>query len=284
MKRLSKIIGIIILLILMIVCFSLWQNNTIVISQYDYVNSKIPSSFDGFKIAQISDLHNQNFGTNQSKLLDKLSLINPDIIFITGDLVDYRKYKTDGVMSFIDGAIDIAPIYYVSGNHEAWSNKYDDLKTKLLDAGVIVLDNQSIELSKENSSIILLGLSDPDFLTNDYFDGTDTSTMENQLSQWSNLNQFKILLSHRPELFHLYSDHQMDLIFTGHAHGGQIRLPLIKGLIAPDQGIFPKYTSGTYTKDLSTMFVSRGLGNSVFPIRIFNPPEIVVVCLKTSAE
>jgi predicted MPP superfamily phosphohydrolase len=91
---------------------------------------------------------------------------------------------------------------------------------------------------------------------------------------------FKILLSHRPELFDLYSENSMDLVFTGHAHGGQIRIPFIGGLIAPDQGIFPKYSSGSYSKDSTTMFVSRGLGNSIFPVRIFNRPEIVVVTLR----
>ncbi len=147
--------------------------------------------------------------------------------------------------------------------------------------GVYILDDKSFKLSKGSSSIHLFGLSDPDFLTSSYRDGTDISKMEEQLKMWSTDKNFKILLSHRPELFDLYVQNNMDLIFTGHAHGGQLRIPGIGGVIAPDQRIFPNYTSGGYNKDLSTMFVSRGLGNSIFPIRIFNRPEIIQVTLKT---
>jgi predicted MPP superfamily phosphohydrolase len=106
--------------------------------------------------------------------------------------------------------------------------------------------------------------------------------MKEKLNKWSSDENFKILLSHRPELFDLYSDNDMDLIFAGHAHGGQFRIPFIGGLVAPDQGLVPEFTSGSYTQNSSTMFVSRGLGNSIVPIRIFNRPEIVVVTLKSN--
>ncbi len=149
-----------------------------------------------------------------------------------------------------------------------------------MDAGVQVLDNSAVKLSSGGGSIELLGVKDPDFLTFDYMDGTNTEELSEQLRKWDANDGFKILLSHRPELFDLYCESNIDLIFTGHAHGGQFRIPFLGGLVAPDQGLFPKYTSGYYTKNASTMFVSRGLGNSVIPIRIFNRPEIVVVTLK----
>ncbi|WP_252229026.1 metallophosphoesterase [Clostridium sp. ZBS15] len=261
--------------------FCIWQNNSIMISKYDYVNSKIPPDFNNFTIAHVSDLHNKMFGKNQIKLLNKVKSISPDIIVITGDLIDRRKYDLDTAIKFVSGAVKIAPVYYVSGNHEAWSGKFPLIKEKLIDMGVYILDDKSFKLSKGSSSIHLFGLSDPDFLTSSYRDGTDISKMEEQLKMWSTDKNFKILLSHRPELFNLYVQNNMDLIFTGHAHGGQLRIPGIGGLIAPDQGIFPNYTSGGYNKDLYTMFVSRGLGNSIFPIRIFNRPEIIQVTLKT---
>lgn len=270
----------ILILVTVIIWFCVWQNNNIVITKSDYVSIKIPSDFDGFTIVQISDLHNKNFGENQIKILNKVQSVSPDIIIITGDLIDRRKYDLDIAMTFINGAVDIAPVYYVSGNHEAWSGKYPLIKKNLIDSGVNVLDNTIVEFFKGSSSISILGVSDPDFLTNDYMDGTNSTEMEENLTQLSSDDNFKILLSHRPELFDLYSDKSIDLIFSGHAHGGQFRIPLIGGLIAPDQGLFPKFTNGSYTKNSSTMFVSRGLGNSIVPIRIFNRPELVVVTLK----
>lgn len=266
------------------ILFCIWQNNSIIISKFDYVNVKIPDDFNHFTIAHVSDLHNKMFGENQVKLLNKVKSISPDIIVITGDLIDRRKYDLDTAIMFVSGAVKIAPVYYVSGNHEAWSGKFSLIKEKLIDSGVHILDNTAFKLSKGTSSIHILGLSDPDFLTSHYMDGTNTSKMEKQLNIWSTDENFKILLSHRPELFDLYYENKMDLIFTGHAHGGQVRIPGIGGLVAPDQGIFPQYTSGRYNRNLSTMFVSRGLGNSVAPIRIFNRPEIVAVTLKNNKQ
>lgn len=263
-----------------IICFCIWQNNSIVIKHSKYINAKIPNSFKDFTIAHVSDLHNKEFGKNQAKLLNKLKSVSPDIIVITGDLIDRREFDLDIAITFIKGAVEIAPVYYVPGNHEAWSWKYASIKEKLIANGVIVLDNTAFELKKGEDSIQILGLSDPDFLTSDYLDGTDNREILKQLKIWSSSESFKILLSHRPELFNLYFENNMDLIFTGHAHGGQFRIPGIGGLVAPDQGFFPKYTSGSYNKGMSTMFVSRGLGNSIIPIRIFNRPEIVVVSLK----
>lgn len=274
----QKYISLIILFIIFV--FVIWQNNSSTTTASDYSSSKIPLEFNNFTIAQISDLHNKRFGFKQSRLLNKLDAASPDIILVTGDLIDRRKYNLDAAMVFIKGALRIAPVYYVSGNHEAWSGQYSEIKENLQEAGVIVLDDAKAELARGDSSIIISGVSDPDFLTNSYIEGTNTSSMEEVLKKWSDIDDFKILLSHRPELFNLYVENNMDLIFTGHAHGGQFRIPFIGGLVAPDQGLFPKYTSGSYIKNNSTMYVSRGLGNSIIPVRIFNRPEIVVVTLK----
>ncbi|HHY81122.1 MAG TPA: metallophosphoesterase [Clostridiales bacterium] len=275
----------VIIIILAALCFIIWQNNSIVVTESDYVNAKIPEAFHNFKIAHISDLHNKRFGKGQTKILKKLKNISPDIIVITGDMIDRRKYDLDAALEFIEGAISIAPVYYVSGNHEAWSGKYESIKESLEKAGVTVLDDIRVELKRGDSTIYISGLSDPDFLTSSYLEGTETTSVEEQLRQWSAYNDdFNILLSHRPELFDMYCKYGMDLIFTGHAHGGQFRIPFIGGLVAPDQGFFPKYTSGSHTKNLSTMYVSRGLGNSIVPIRIFNRPEIVVVSLESRQQ
>ena len=281
MKRSLHKFYIFAVLIIACISFCIWQNNSITISESDYINSKIPDEFNDFIIVHISDLHNKQFGKNQKYILTKFEGIAPNAIVITGDLVDRRKYDLDKAMAFVEGALDIAPVFYVSGNHEAWSGKYSTIKSELEDAGVHVLDNGVIRLSIGDSSIHMFGVRDPDFHTSNYLEGTDITEMTDQFKKWSSYKSFKILLSHRPELFDLYCENKMDLIFTGHAHGGQVRIPFIGGLVAPDQGLFPKYTSGYYTKDESTMYVSRGLGNSIIPIRIFNRPEIVVVTLKT---
>lgn len=263
------------LLIIGYIVFSIWQNNSIVISNFNYNSDIVPEGFNNFKIVHISDLHNKVFGNEQDKLIEKVEALESDIIVITGDLIDRRRYNLEKSMYFINASVEIAPVYYVSGNHEAWSGRFSEIEGRLINAGVKIMDDSETEIRRGNSSIKLLGLSDPDFLTSDYIDGTDTSKLEEEGEE------LKILLSHRPELFELYSDNNIDMIFSGHAHGGQIRLPLIGGLIAPDQGLFPKYTAGSYTSSTSTMYVSRGLGNSLFPVRVFNRPEIISVTLKS---
>lgn len=276
-KRLFVLLGI----IFAISIFCIWQNNAITTTQIDYVSAKIPEEFDGFRIVHISDLHNKQFGKNQERLLNKIYAVSPDIIVITGDLIDRRKYDLETAMVFIDGAMKIAPVYYVSGNHEAWSGDYENISENLRISGVQILDDTKATLIKGNGKIEILGLSDPDFLTTSYLEGTNSSKLRGHLERLSDDSAFQILLCHRPELFDIYVNQNIDLIFSGHAHGGQVRIPFVGGLVAPDQGLFPKYTSGAYTQNQSTMIVSRGLGNSVIPIRIFNRPEIVVVTLRS---
>lgn len=281
LSRKAKTLIILVIFIVICIAFSIWQNNSIVISNFDYNKSELPTEFNNFKIVHISDLHNKVFGDEQDKLIGKVEDLSPNIIVITGDLIDRRRYNLEKAMLFINSAVKIAPVYYVSGNHEAWSGKYYEIKERLIEAGVIVMEDSKLDITRGNNSIKLLGLSDPDFLTSDYIDGTDTSKVEEKLKEWSEIEGFKILLSHRPELFDLYSENNIDMIFSGHAHGGQIRLPFVGGLVAPDQGLFPKYTAGSYTSNTSTMYVSRGLGNSLFPVRVFNRPEIISVTLKS---
>ena len=282
-------------LLLLLVTFFWWQNNSLVITHIDYATPKIPSDFHGFTIVHISDLHNKAFGKEQTTLLSRVASQSPDVIVVTGDLIDRRRYHLETAMDFIHGAVAIAPTYFVSGNHEAWSGQYDVIKGQLMEAGVHVLDDDTRLITREDSALRMVGLSDPAFLTASYLEGTSIGKMEDQLRKWAGSDAaaqsnatnggeaelFTILLSHRPELFHLYHENNMHLIFSGHAHGGQFRLPLLGGLVAPDQGLFPKYTSGSHTHGDSTMVVSRGLGNSIIPLRVFNRPEIVVVTLKS---
>jgi len=146
------------------------------------------------------------------------------------------------------------------------------------------MDDSADYIFRKNSKIQIIGLQDPDFLTSSYAEGTKIEKLESKIHELSQDDNFKVLLSHRPELFDIYSKNNIDIIFSGHAHGGQFRIPFIGGIIAPDQGLFPKYTSGQYNEGNSSMFVSRGIGNSIIPVRIFNPPEIISVTLKTIKE
>lgn len=270
-------------IIVLLGCFSYFQNNSIVISKYNVASNKLPKVFDNFKIVQISDLHNKVFYKDNNTLVKKIESQNPDIIVITGDLVDRRKYNEENALSFIDKISSIAPIYYVNGNHEGWSGKFESLEKELKERGVIVLRNQSLYYEKDKEKLVILGVDDPAFNTASHFkDYMNEDIIKKELTDINDDEKFRILLSHRPELFQLYVNNKIDLAFTGHAHGGQVILPLLGGIVSPNQGFWPKYYKGMYEKNDTVMVVSRGLGNSIIPQRIFNRPEIVAVTLEAT--
>jgi len=258
--------------------WTVWGNKALMVNNITIFNSQIPLAFSGFRIAQISDLHNAEFGKDNSRLLKLLSKIKPNIIAITGDLVDSRHTNIDIAINFSKEAVKIAPVYYVTGNHESRLEQYSKLKTGLEKAGVVVLENEAIQLENNNEKIMLAGLSDPSFIikSNKSKEIPDmVSTKLNNLID--DKSKYTILLSHRPELFEIYVNCNVNLVLSGHAHGGQFRFPFIGGLIAPNQGFFPKYDAGLYTNNSTNMVVSRGIGNSIIPIRFNNRPEIVLI-------
>ena len=268
-----------VLVILCLGIWSLWGNIALEVNEYEIVSDRIPEAFAGFRIAQVSDLHNKDFGEGYGQLLTLLSEINPDIIVVTGDLIDSRQTDLDVALEFAWQAGKIARVYYVSGNHEARVSEYEDLKTGLVKAGVVILENQKVQITREGESITLMGIDDPSF-QEDYLFGDSESVARQAIENLQDESDgYTILLSHRPELFDLYVENEMDLVFSGHAHGGQFRLPFIGGLVAPNQGFFPKYDAGQFTEENTTMIVSRGVGNSIIPIRFNNRPEIIVATL-----
>ena len=262
---------------ILIVSVWLYRGNTIIETTALTIQSDhIPECFDGFKIAQVSDLHNAAFGKDNHKLIEALENAEPDVIVVTGDVIDSRRTDVDVAYHFFEAAIGIAPVYYVTGNHEARLDMYPTFQSRIEDVGVHVLRNTSIELIKNNETVTLAGVDDPLFEQA----STEEATMMNQLGRaLPEESNYTMLLSHRPEHFSLYEQAGVDLVFSGHAHGGQVRLPFIGGLIAPHQGWLPQYTSGKYESGETTMIVSRGLGNSLFPVRVNNPPELIVVTL-----
>lgn len=263
--------------ILAIICavllpFFLYENKHLVVSEYTYSSDKTDSALDGFKIVQISDLHNACFGKNNERLLGKIEELNPDIIVLTGDLVDSKHTNINSALKFAGNAVKICPVYYITGNHEyALSDeKRERLLTGLEECGVTVLYNEMVTISKNGASFNLTGLDD------NYITG---STLSGLLT--GHENELNVVLAHEPQFIKSYSNAGSDLVLAGHAHGGQFRLPIIGAVYAPGQGLNPEYTEGIYTRNNTTMIVSRGLGNSVIPVRLFNDPEIVCVTLES---
>ena len=278
MKKKSILIASILILTGLII-WTLWGNTALEVNEYQITSDKIPEVFSGFRIAQVSDLHNAEFGEGNCKLIGLLSQTDPDMIVLTGDLIDSRQTDNEIALEFAEQAMQISPVYFISGNHEARVREYDDLKMGLVDAGVVVLENQQVQITKEGEHITLIGVDDPSIQT-DYLFGEAESVIKQATADLQNeTDSFTILLSHRPELFDTYVDSGVDLVFSGHAHGGQFRIPLVGGLVAPNQGFFPKYDAGQFNRENTTMIVSRGVGNSIIPVRFNNRPEIIVVSL-----
>lgn len=272
-------------LIILFVVIGTICNRTLKSTEYEVQSEKLPKEFENFKILQISDLHNCAYSKGNRKLIELAKNAKPDVIAITGDMIDSRKTKPEVSLALAKEFVKIAPCYYVTGNHEARiKEKAEEFIEKLIKAGVTYLDNKAVEITRQSESILLLGVKDPfHYWLPEKFNKPEI--MRNNLRKITcpDERRFRILLSHRPEVFDVYKDFRIDLTLAGHAHGGQIRLPFIGGLFAPCQGFFPKLTSGHHNKDNSHLIVSRGLGNSSFPLRLFNPPESVIVTLKNKS-
>ena len=259
-----------------------WGNSALELNIYTITGSRLPKAFDGYRIAHISDLHNAEMGKENEDLLDMLRTAAPDMIVITGDLIDSRHTEVEIALRFIQEAVTIAPCYYVTGNHEARVAAYDELKAGMTAAGVTILEDRCTEITVAGESICLIGVNDPSFRTDYLFGDAEMEIRSKLAAIHRNSEAFTILLSHRPELFEVYADQEIDLVFSGHAHGGQFRLPFIGGVVAPNQGLFPEYDAGIYTDGATNMVVSRGVGNSIIPFRFNNRPEVILIELRTT--
>ena len=220
MNRMKRVLFVVAFVLVVLILWTLWGNTALEVNEYEVVSDRIPQGFEGFRIAQVSDLHNAEFGEGNEKLIQLLSQTDPDIIVLTGDLIDSRHTDIEIALDFARQAIKLAPVYYVSGNHEARVREYEDLKMGLAEAGVVILENQNVQITREGESITLMGIDDPSF-QEDYLFGDSESVARQAIDDLQNESEgYTILLSHRPELFDLYVDTGMDLVFSGHAHGG----------------------------------------------------------------
>ncbi len=290
MKSKKKML-IITICILVCIGFFFWQNNSLQVTYYTYSCADIPSGFDGYCIVQISDLHNKNFGKQPNRLIEEIQSLQPDMIVITGDVVDSNHTNIETAIAFLEEAVAIAPCYYITGNHELWLEESvrTDLMERISKTGVVILDDEAIDITvmtdtsnvldntnekkiSLSESFTLVGLDDGSLL------GDTLHTLTKDIKQ----KEFVLLLAHEPQNMMFYNKENVDLILSGHAHGGQVRLPFIGGLVAPDQGLLPEYTEGLHEENGISMIISRGLGNSIIPVRIFNRPEIV--CIELCCE
>lgn len=274
-KRKHKITTVSVLVLLLAV-FCWVQNNYITISGYTYESDKISADNNGFSIVHISDLHNKEFGKDNYRLIKKITACNPDVIFVTGDIADRSHTRIDTATTFIEEATKLAPVYYVTGNHEEDLPEADfnKLIRGIEEAGAVWLDDEMVEISigSGEDAITIAGICNSSL----------TGPVTQELFKNADGKNLIMLLAHQPQLLKYYAMQGPDLVFSGHAHGGQVRLPFLGGIVAPGQGFFPEYTEGTHVKDNTTMYISRGLGNSICPLRLFNYPEIV--CVKLSAS
>lgn len=246
------------------------------ISRYEVASQKLPESFDGFKIVQLSDLHGAEFCEDGMGLVEKVKELEPDIIALTGDFVT-DEGDLAAVEKLAARLVKLCPVYFVSGNHEFGSGLAVKVRNILERAGVKYLSNEYLTISRGEDEILLGGVEDPlayaDMLSPD------------ELAQKMNdaaPDAFKILLGHRNYWMTEYPELPVDLIFCGHAHGGLIRIPGVGGLIGTDRRLFPDFDAGEYNNGRYTLIVSRGLGNSVPIPRVFNRPEIVCVELSSA--
>lgn len=261
--------AIVLLIVIALLLFCSYQNRHLETTYYTYKAEQLGADLEGYRIVQISDLHNVKFGKNNQKLVDRIRECAPDMIVLTGDLVDSNHTNVDRAVQFVNEIVKICPVYYVTGNHEYWldTSEYENLMDGVASAGVIILDNQVVEISRWDAKFRLVGLDDKSLA-----DGTLEALLSDE-------KELTVVLAHEPQYLARYAGTGVDLVLSGHAHGGQFRLPFVGGIVAPDQGFLPEYTAGEYYMNGTEMIVSRGLGNSVIPVRLFNYPEIVCVDL-----
>lgn len=268
-----------ILLAVLLTAAVIWivdTNSDFAVVQYTVKSDRLPGDFDGFRVAQISDLHNTEWEALAKTVRDG----GVDAILLTGDLVS--RGDSDIPRALLGELCEIAPVYFVPGNHEAGNENYPAMRDALRELGVSVLEDSSVLLERGESAIRIAGLADPLFKSGENPSGeTLRETVDKSLSSLIDGDDiFTVLLSHRPEYMMIYEAHSVDAVFSGHAHGGAVRLPFVGALWAPGQGFFPTYTRGLYESEYCDMIVSAGLGHSSEPFHVNCPYELVFCTLK----
>lgn len=268
-----------IFLLLAASCFAFfqWSNHSLQVERFTYTSSRLPAGFDGCTVVQLSDLHGAFFGEGNGDLIEQVRAAGPDYIFLTGDLLDrFRETPQSYAVDLCRAMAEIAPTYFVTGNHEWALPDIRGLKRRISETGTTVLTNQFVTLERNGDAIVLAGIDDP----NGFADQKTPEELAGEVkAAWG--DGFWLLLAHRNNYFpDQYSLLGADLVVSGHGHGGLVRLPFTDGLVSVERTLFPSYTAGFYEKNGSELFVSRGLGNSGRTFRLFNRPQLVVLTLE----
>ena len=272
-----------VILITIALFFVLSSCTTIATRTYDIKTSLLEEQ-SNITIVLISDLHNSIYGNDQSILINKIRDANPDLIALSGDIID----NTDAIIGtqlLLEGISGIAPIFFVAGNHEYGTGQIQRIQEELISYGVQILSDAYVKIEIGNNTIIAAGINDPAKYYHERPPYTLNEVMEIRFRELDEIPLFKILITHRPELIESYKNYSFDLVLAGHTHGGQVRLPFINGLYAPNQGWFPKYAGGLYQLENVTLIVSRGLSLSHPRLpRMFNPPELVIIIIEFDGQ
>jgi len=282
-RRRAWVFPMIFFLFLLLVGVLLLDSNTrIVTSEYELEYPNLPKAFDGYRIVVLSDIHAAEFGKDNGKLISKVRDANPDIIVIAGDLTDNHEIidtetQLKIAQTLVEGLSPVAPLYYITGNHEWDEGGVRELLAMLGERDVKVLRNRHTLLHAGGDSIILAGTDDP----NGPADMIKPEEFVRKIRETEGTG-FIVMLEHRNYNLELYSRLGVDLVLSGHSHGGIIRLPFVGGLIGQQRDWFPENTDGVCTMGDTKMVVSRGIGNHTGFPRFLNNPEIVIVVLRNS--
>lgn len=259
-----------------------FNNFTFTVKEIEIISSKIPKGFHGYRILHISDLHNSCYGEGNQKLIRKIMKLSPDVIFYTGDMIDKQSPGKDYFRMLIEGIAYKYPAYFADGNHEDELSKEEkkEFISVLNNAGIKYLDDEMISLEREDDRISLYGLRLPrKYLRNTYDDhgriGLSNEELEKRFGKI--VQGFTMQLAHNPLYFEAYAKYGIDLTFSGHVHGGVVRLPLLGGVLSPDRTFFPKHSKGLYSEEDKKIVVSPGIGG--VKLRAFNRPTMYIVKL-----
>ena len=274
MKKIRRLLALLALFALA-AGFVCWQNFTLQVEPVELFFESLPPQFDGLRVAELSDLHGRSFGKNNVRLLRTLQKARPDMICICGDLFDE---KTDLTMlePLLTGLTDIAPVYYVTGNHEWQVKNLREILQKMRAWGVTVLENEERVLSRGGAEMVVAGVHDP---CGPYDMKTPASLVRELRSVQG--NDFILMLSHRNDELAMWSQLGVQLVLSGHCHGGVVRLPFVGGVFGTRRELFPEYDAGVYRQDGTTLFVSRGLGYTNVHFRLFNRPHVPIMILRS---
>lgn len=268
-KRWIKL-SVLVIALVIIGIFLTYENTHLVVTGYEFSADTL-ENFEDYRIVQISDLHNALFGKGNRNLINSIKELNPDVIVLTGDFVDANHTNIKRALAFANEAVKIAPVYYITGNHEYWLD--NDERGQLFggfdEAGVVVLNNEKVVIENGDSAFNLIGIDDMSLGRREVFEQLQPQ-----------MDGYNVVLAHEPHYFSWYCQLGADVVLTGHAHGGQFIFPVIGAVYAPNQGFNPEMTEGVKESGRTHMVISRGLGNSTFPFRLFNYPEIVYIDIK----